>query len=296
MRVIYGLSAVAAIAWVSLALAQVRDPVRPAAPARPAEAATAQAWTADQQIAATLYYGCRNEVELSKFALTKLQSNELRDFAERMITEHTEACDKLAKIAGNAVAVDARLGTVPGAASREERIERREERREERRDDALPEAAPPATTPRPAADPPRSLEIEAGGARVKVQPGARPRADIEIRGGAAGGLNWVTIHKQMADQCLATAKQEFATKERAEFDRCYLGGQIMGHLKALDEIKVLRNYASPEFRAELDTCSQGCAEHLKEAKALAKKFEGEAAAAPRVSRKPEPAPDATKPE
>jgi predicted outer membrane protein len=297
MRVLYGLSAFAAVAWVSLALAQVRDPVRPAAPAagaRPAAEAAAQAWTADQQIAACLYYGCRNEVEFAKFAQDKAQSEEVRQFAERMAAEHTEACDKLAKFAGNAVTLEARLDALPGAARREERREERIERREERRDEAAPrpEAVPPrdAAAPRAAADPPRSLEIEApGGTRVQIQPGARPG----LAAGGAGGLNWVAIHKQFADQCLATFKQELAAKEGPEFDRCFMGGQIMGHLKALDEIKVLRNYASPELRAELDACSQGCAEHIKEAKALALKLEGQT---PRVSRRPEGGAEATKPE
>lgn len=285
MRLIHGLSALVVAACASLAFAQNRDPelpARPAAGARPAAVAAAtQAWTADQQIAACLHNCCRNEVEISKFALERLESNEARRFAEQMITEHTAACEKLARFAGGAVSVDARLDTVPGAAPgaarREERREDREERREERREDA-------AAAPRAAVEPGRGLEIEAGGARVQIQPGARPRTDVEVRGGAAGGLNWVAIHKQIADQCLASTKQELGQKEGAEFEKCYLGGQIMGHMKALDEIKVLRNYASPELRAELDACSQHCAEHLKEAKVLAKKLEGDA---PRVSRNPE---------
>ena len=62
----------------------------------------------------------------------------------------------------------------------------------------------------------------------------------------------------------------------------------------MDEIKVLRNYVSPEFRAELDACSQGCAEHLKEAKVLALKMKGDDAA--RVSRKPAGATETPKPE
>ena len=292
MRVIHGLSALALVAWASLALAQkVSEPELPARPVggvRPAIAATTQAWTADQQIAACLYNGCRNEVEISKLALERLPSNEARQFCEQMIAEHTAACEKLVKFAGGAVSVDTRLDTVPGAARREERREGREERREERRE----EGAAPAAAPRVTAEPGRGLEIEAGGARVQVQPGGRPRTDVEIRGGAAGGLNWVSIHKQIADQCLATAKQEFGAKEGAELERCYLGGQIMGHMKALDEIKVLRIYASPELRSELDACSQHCADHLKEAKVLAKKLEGDAT---RVSRKPD-ATEATKPE
>jgi predicted outer membrane protein len=328
MRVIYGLSAIAVVTWVSLALAQVRDPVRPATPApgaRPVAAAPAQAgWTADQQIAALLYNGCRNEVEISKFAQEKLQSNEAQKFAERMVAEHEEACQKLAKFAGPALEGSTRLDVIPGRPARvegrtdarEERREGREGAREERREEGAPEAREErregreeareevregreearnaAETPRPA----RPAARVAGQAEIELKAGGdRPRPEIEVRldrGGAAGGLNWVSIHKQIADQCLASTKQEFAAKEGPELDRCYIGGQIMGHMKALDEIKVLRTYASAELRAELDACSQHCAEHLKEAKALAMKLEGEAA--PRVSRKPAGADEAPKPE
>jgi len=316
MRVIYGLTAVAAVTWVSLALAQNRDPepARPAAGARPAAAVTAQAWTADQQIAACLYYGCRNEIEISKFVQERLQSNEARQFAEQMITEHQEACEKLAKFAGPALEGGARLDVIPGEGrparvegrteAREERREGREGAREERREEGAPEAreerregreeareareGDPAAAPRPATRPARpgqaELELKVGG--------DRPRPEIEVRLDR-GGLNWVSIHKQLADQCLATAKQELGAKEGAELEKCYLGGQIMGHMKALDEIKVLRNYASAELRSELDACSQGCTEHLKEAKVLAKKMEGDT---PRVSRKPEGGSPAPKPE
>jgi hypothetical protein len=324
MRVIHGMLALAVVACASLAHAQNRDPelpARPAAGARPAVVATTQAWTADQQIAACLYNCCRNDVEISKFSLERLQSPEVRQFCEQMIAEHTAACEKLQKVAGPALAANAtRLDAIPGEGrpargegrpeAREERREGREEAREERREEGAPEAREerregredarearreddPAAAPRPATRParPGQAEIE-----LKVG-GDRPRPEIEVRldrGGAAGNLNWVSIHKQIADQCLATAKKEFGEKEAAELEKCYLGSQIMGHMKAIDEIKVLRNYASAEFRAELDSCSEKCAEHLKEAKVLAKKLEGEATA--RVSRKPGDATETTKPE
>jgi predicted outer membrane protein len=337
MRIIYGLSAIAAIAWVSLAVAQNREPARPAAPgARPAAAAPAAgvrpaaaapvqvAWTADQQIAALLYNCCRNEVEISKFAQDKLQSNEAQKFAERMVAEHEAACQKLAKFAGPALEGSTRLDVIPGrparvegrTEAREERREGREEAREARREEGAPEAREERREGRaeareevregraeardadPAAEAPRPARpARPGQAEIELKVGGdRPSSEVEVRlerAGGAGGLNWVSIHKQIADQCLASTKQEFATKEGPELDRCFIGGQIMGHMKALDEIKVLRNYASAELRAELDECSQHCAEHLKEAKALAQKLEGET---PRVSRKPEGADEATKPE
>jgi predicted outer membrane protein len=281
--------------------------------------------SADQQIAALLYNCCKKDIELSKFAQDRLQNEEVRQFAEKMITEHTAACEKLAKFAGPAAGGDPRLEAVPGEPrparparvegrteareeAREERREGREGAREERREGDAPEAreerregreeareerreaAPRADAPRTAESPrPIARALEGAEAEVQLRAGGdRPRPEVDVRlgrTGAAGGLNWVSIFKEIGDQQLASAKQEFSAKEGAELDKCYLGGQIMGHMKAIDEIKVLRKYCSAEFRQELDSCVEECKAHLEEAKTLAKKLE--ASSTPRVSLKPE---------
>jgi uncharacterized protein (DUF305 family) len=71
-----------------------------AAQARPA-AGTAQASQADQEIAAVKLAMCRNEVELAKLASQKAQSDEVKQFAAKMVKEHTEGCAKLEKWAGS---------------------------------------------------------------------------------------------------------------------------------------------------------------------------------------------------
>jgi predicted outer membrane protein len=241
---------------------------------------------ADQQIASLLYNCCQNDIEISKFALTRLQNESVRQFAEKMIAEHTAGCQKLAKFAGPGVGAENRLDAVPGDTPREDRRESRREAREEVR-----EAAPP----RVAAEPGRGLDVRVGGVEVQVEPGARPLAGAAR---ASGNLNWVAIFNQISDQCAANFKKELAAKEGAEIDHCYIGAQIMGHMQAQSEINVLRQHASPELRQELDSCLKECAAHLQEAKTIAKQLEG--AGTPRVSRRqaelPATAPPATKPE
>jgi predicted outer membrane protein len=320
MRIVYGCSFAAVLAFTGLAVAQNReanDPARPAAGARPAVKATTEVRgpSADQQIASLLHSCCKNNVEISKFVQDKLQSDSAKQFAEKMVAEHSEACTKLAKFAGTSLEGDTRLEIVPGA-NREAREERREGRenareavRDERRDEGRPEAREERRegrenareerredaddAPRPARAAARALEgqieLKAGGDRTK------PEIDVKFgRSGAGGNLDWVSIHKQIADQCLASTKEAFGAKEGPELDRCYLGGQIMAHMKALDEIKVLRKYVSAEFQQELDACAEGCKAHLEEAKTLAKQLEG--GDAPRVSRKPDETTETTKPE
>lgn len=64
------------------------------------------------------------------------------------------------------------------------------------------------------------------------------RTAVETR---PAGFDWVSIHRQIADQSLASTKTEFQKKDGAEFDHCFMGEQIMAHAKTLDELKVLRN-------------------------------------------------------
>lgn len=62
-----------------------------------------QAGTSDQQIAAKIFGGCHNEVELAKFVQSKLQSPEAKQFAAKMIKDHTPDCEAYQKFAGNLV-------------------------------------------------------------------------------------------------------------------------------------------------------------------------------------------------
>lgn len=55
----------------------------------------------DQQLAAVIATGCRNEVEVAKFAQSRIRSKEIKAFTEKLIRDHQEACVKLEKLAGD---------------------------------------------------------------------------------------------------------------------------------------------------------------------------------------------------
>jgi predicted outer membrane protein len=59
-----------------------------------------QSNSADQQIAAKIHGGSHNEVEISKFAQSKLQNKEAKAFAEKMIEDHTADAEHYQKWAG----------------------------------------------------------------------------------------------------------------------------------------------------------------------------------------------------
>lgn len=162
--------------------------------------------SADQQIAACLHGQCKNEIEISKFAESKAQSQEVRDFAKQMVTDHTPGCEELQRMAGD-------------LASR--------------------------TANRPSG---------------------------ESAGQSAGGLDWVSIHRQVGEQCLASVKQALSKKSGAEFDQCFLGQQIGSHMMMVDELKVVRNYVSSDFAQKLDKELETAERHLQLAMRLEEKM------------------------
>lgn len=279
MRISFGFPLVALVCTCSLGWAQERREERReerAAPVIRREASvTAQhaVGSADQQIAALLFGCARNEVEISKFAQDKATSEDVRTFAAMMVKDHTPGMEKLQQLAGPLASAHA--PGAPGAAVRKEEV--REEIKEEpsekpRRDPAAKDS--PVDAPREgreAAEPRKRVAVE-------------ERTTVEGRPAGAHGVDWVSIHRQIADQCLASTKAEFQKKEGAEFDRCYMGQQIMAHMKTLDELKVLRNYASAELRKDIDETTQMATHHLAEAKKIAESLKGETGE--RVSRKP----------
>jgi len=253
MRTIFGFSLAVTVCACSLGWAQERREERAVRreASLPAEHA---AGSVDQQIAALLFGCARNEVEISKLAEEKGTSEEVRNFAAMMVKDHTPGMEKLQQLAGPLASAHA-PGT-PGAAVKKEEV--REEVREEPRVKARREPAAPR-------------------GRAVVE----ERTTVEAR---PAGFDWVNVHQQIADQCLASTKAEFQKKTGAEFDRCYMGEQIMAHAKTLDELKVLRNYAGPELRKDIEETTKIATHHLAEAKKIAESLQG--TAGDRVSRKP----------
>jgi len=242
------------IGMVSVSAAQVRPGARPAAPAAaPAVAANTQG-TPDQQIAACLHGGAHNEVELAKFAQERAKSDEVKDFAARMIKDHTQQADKLARIAGNLV----NSGTARGTTETRREVRKvpaTEGKEEERRDD------------RKEADTPREDR------RVGREEAREDRREIreerrEERVTARQPFNWVTVHKEVGEQCLESSKKELGRYEGADFDKAYMGHQIVAHMKMVDELKVFKNYATGQLQQDIEEGIDTAEHHLKEARKI----------------------------
>lgn len=99
-----------------------------------------------------------------------------------------------------------------------------------------------------------------------------------------GGADWTAIHEQVAKQCLASTKQELGRHQGNDFDKCFMGHQLAGHMKMQDELKVLRNHVSPELQQQIDKSLQVVQGHLQEARQVMEQLKD--SPPERVSRKP----------
>ena len=247
----------------AVCFAQEPRPVdRPTLPPGTRVAAPGAVVTPDQQIAALLYSANRNEVEFSQFAETKLQSEEAKAFAAKMVKTHQPAVEKFGKWAGSLVSADEnsqRDARKTGDRSREEgaREASDQPRADQPRDDQ----------PRKRSDDPASERSDEDSPRTTNRQARTPAAGVT--GYTGGSLDWTQVHKEIADQCLTSTKEAFEQKEAAEFDMCYIGQQIMAHMQAVDKLKVLQKYASDDFRSELEEAEQMAQRHLEEAKKIA---------------------------
>lgn len=195
----------------------------------------------EKEIAACKLVECRNEIELAKFALTKTQNPQVKEFADKMIKDHGEACKDLEKWAGD-YKIEKVEGKVESGASEKENSGTRLELQTKKGGVV-------------------GVDFNAGGSHM-----------------ASGALNWPAIHQEMAAKCLAAAKKELGEKEGVEFDKCYMGMQLGAHQKMIIADEVLSKYVSAESREKLEKCKTTATEHLEMAKNIMKTLEGKTSA------------------
>lgn len=300
MRNVYGWSLVAVLGLSGIAPAQnARIEDEPAVPRRPAagktgddieirsdrrtttreidvDVAAGRTASGDQQLAFCLHGACKNEIAIATFAQDRLQTEAAKEFAAKLMREHSAGCEKLAQIAGNLV---------------------------DRTDEAAPGADRPAAAPRresgegeePAA-PRAGVKVDAGAVEVQAEgarrPGARPAADVEVRAGAAGGqLDWIAIQKELGQRCLESTKKELAKHEGMDFDQGFMGQQLMAHIEMVDKLTVFKSHASPQLRQIIESELQVATNHLNEARQIMEQMK-DTETPPRTARRPgAPAPE-----
>jgi predicted outer membrane protein len=298
---IFGVVAVCGLSWGQAPPANPRaganevqdrpaagQPPRTTAPAR-GNAVSGSGSSADRQIAACLYLDSHKELELARFAQSKLQTEQAKQFAEKMIREHTPGHEIMKRFAGELVSqIDAHR---PSDAAHDGRVAPRSEAPREgaaaTRQDAgsvTRPAAPPAATP---ASPAAPGSAPRDPAPRPAAPAGTTEAQRTVAGGpaAGGSFDWVSLHKELGEKCLASTKKALSEHQGADFDKAYMTQQTMAHMEMVDKLSVFRNHVSGELQQHLDKELQTATAHLQQAKQIKEQWKD--APAERSTRKPE---------
>jgi len=213
-------------------------------------------------MAACLLFGARNEIEMGKLAQDKAKSDDVKEFAAKMVKDHSQQSDKLTRLAGNLAGADTARGGSGSDVRREVRRVPAEEGRQEAREDR-----------KEGRD-----DARATGDRTERREGREDARDdrrdnrqdrtTTTTTGRGQGLNWVAVHHEIADQCLQSSKKELGNKEGHEFDQCYMGMQIAAHMHMLDTLKAFKNHATGELQQDIDDSIDTTESHLKHAKKI----------------------------
>lgn len=194
--------------------------------------------TLDNQLAKCLAIDNWVEVELAKFAQSKSQSDDVKQFAQALQKDHEQFAARLKQIDPSSAELISSEKPSEHHASEVHRDARTIERTTINQDAK------------------EQREALAAGDRD-----ATPRQPEE----AAQMLN---IKHEVAAACVATFKKELGSKSANDFDRCYLGEQIGAHLQMLDTAKVFEQHAAPELAKALGEFRETTQKHLEHAKQL----------------------------
>ncbi|HTF90885.1 MAG TPA: DUF4142 domain-containing protein [Planctomycetota bacterium] len=189
-----------------------------------------EAKEADGILATWLVVGGDAEVALARIAAQKASDPEVKQFAQRMIDDHTQMGQKLQAFASAA----GHKGEGQGA------------------------------------DRPTDVS---GNDRKEPNPAREASAPR-----AMGGFDHVALAQELGDQCLQTSRRELEQKQGADFDRCYIGMAVGGHMHTSDMLTVFQRHASSSLKPVLSDAQGTVTKHLQEAKDLMKKLEGKSGA------------------
>ena len=205
---------------------------------------------ADGILATWLLIENNNEIALSQIAQQRAQDPEVKQFAQAMVEAHRQMAQGLQPFAANVGYNGTDASAVEASATKPQ----------------VTDEKPTGMEPKPGAG---GTPQEAGAGRTTppAPAGASDRPSMRE-------LDHVALLRELGRECLSSSRRALEEKQGADFDRCYVGMAIGAHMKANDAMTVFQRHASDGLALEIGKAQRMVADHLEQAKELAKRLEG----------------------
>lgn len=237
----------------------------------------------DHMFAACVALGNQEEISIARFAQEKSKNDEVKEFAKMMVQDHQAFLQKLERFAPEATrngylsekAIEPRDITQPDA----------NERDPVRVDDSLEELKAEAGTIQQTSGTQEKVDTreasgkreETSGKREEKREERQERRD-EARAQQWRHIDFMALHREMAESCLQQAKQELSKKDGDEFDECFIGQQIAKHAAMKSALTVFERHTTGDLHQVLADGLSTTEKHLSRAQELKKKLAASSAA------------------
>jgi predicted outer membrane protein len=202
-------------------------------------------------LASCLLQQNKAEVEIGEIAQQQAQNPEVKQFAQRTVKDHQQLVQKLQPLAGAQASAGATYRTSG-------------------QNDAQRRASD--TTQLPGAG-----QTSANQSLTANRPTGQQNA----------ALNEIAqIERQIGERCLQAMREELQQKQGAEFDKCYVGSQVGGHMHMLAALEVLEQQGPDQLKQVAQDARPTVEQHLQQAKQLMKQLEGSGSTASQAERQP----------
>jgi len=241
---------------------------------------------ADHVIATCVALGNQEEIALSEIARQKSQNEQVKKFAEMMVNDHHQFLTKLQRYAPDA----ARPGILEGQGGQGRQGQGAGQGRQgqgagqargaaanstQDNSDANANSAQDNSSNASQNDQSSSKSTTTNRGQIQQTGGteASSRAGAQGSAGLAAGqsipASQITqIERELAAQCLASARQKLNEKDGTEFDQAFMGLQVAKHMAMKDKLAVYQRHASGELAQVLAEGEKTTDHHLQQAEEI----------------------------
>jgi predicted outer membrane protein len=185
----------------------------------------------EKHIAVCLTLGNQEEIQLGQFAQDRAQHPQVKQFAQMMVEEHQQANSKIQQAMPEVASMNLELTAQGGQGG-----------------------AQGATA--------------GAGSRTQSSTAGNQRSSATGAAGQGGQQEMVQFAKDVKQNCLQLAMQELGRKQGAEFDKAYIGQQLVAHMNMLAELRAAQKHASGELQPIIQQGTQMTEHHMAQARQI----------------------------
>jgi predicted outer membrane protein len=232
----------------------------------------------DHYLVKVLIQANKDEIEMGNLAEQRSQNADVKQLAKQMVQDHTGFLNKLESLKGAGASAN---NTQTGSA---QPIQGRAGFRGNAPEGNAAQGANQQQTQQDQNDQNLQQQPQAGGnTRRPGFAGARAHRERMAGMGEHGTVgHFAKIMEEVDRNLQQSMVRELSSKQGAQFDRCYLTGQLFGHMWVIEALKTFERDASPQLKPVLQEGLQASEQHLNHIKGLLAKLDNGAETGSRI--------------